>query len=1353
MGSQFQSSTHPDYNPHQQRAAAATPDSLSLSGHPPPSYQGTPSGSGPSTSGSSSHSPFHINFHLPRVSSFASSSFSSHNHNSHSYSHPHPHSHSPDDHHDHDHPSHDHLQGYAFEQHPQPHGTPPPSLPHSPFSFSSATTQQHHPHHSNAPSTMGAPQQKEKDKPHISIIPDAPYLTLKGTGPDVEPTTLSGHVVLYLTESTTLKELTLQFRGKARIPMPANESLINNSTSITYVVCNHDWSFLESGASSSSKRHARTLKAGKHYFPFSLSIGGSLPSSITTPALGSASVAYKLRAVATRTGLAHNLQAIHPVPLLRTFTPEALEYQQTLEIENTWPDKMMYAIMLPHKAWAAGDTLGAVVKFSPLGKGVSVASVVSTLWETSKVYARSGTQEETRAVCSIRHEIVDGRAVEVDWGAGQGAGGSSGNGNGESRPKLGFGFAGIGNSRPASAQGEFGYSDPAHSSSYDPSSASGSDGMTEQARRRQQREADEERERQLGYENHDVVACIKMPIPPSSYTDAAASAGGSGTTTPAHTPYSAPGSASASTSHFPSLSLSSHSNSHAHTPTSPFPASSSVSTPPVLVTPSHSLEPIAVSHRLRWSIFIRNHDGHISELRCSLPVIILDGRLKEEARDASLMSRRMMVRSCPGLSYTLESEDEDVWGINHLGEDAGEGGGSGAGTGGAGAGGEDGMGRGGDRELPSYTAHVRDRVANMFLPEAVTMRVSNPWVVGGRGASMPTSPAAMASESDPPAFRAATAAAGSGENAIGTGVPEATATTPGSDSEGHAHVMSHLPQVPLPTSSGSSTPLDWVNSELLLSLSGDTARQSGGGDTANTGTPGTGTFSPVLGGVRTPPSVLQYVAPAAGGRHSRWGSRVGSRANSRAGSPERSGASDHHHGATGTGGGEHQEREVRSRPGSPVNAPASLGYVYEPLSSAPVGAGASASGERSPGEHGSSTSHDVHGSGHGMRNLQSLFKATMKPFTALSLGGHKHRHDDKDHPHQHREERGNASRSREGSRGNSRSSSPMPDGDRSHYSQHTGSTYPASSAASTYTYTADSVLNSPHPTSHDLFAASFTGASEDQQVPTTHRNAQSQAQISSPLGHPSMSTSELAALRRAAISSPYAQANLQQQQLQQHQQQHQQQLTGPALLHRALTEVPDYSIASRGFIGGVPPLSSMRGLPSYQEAVGHGSYQTHHQGGGRRPSPLSGGDTNPGNMDAHMHEPTDANANINQSTSTTPSMAPRRSALSEPDLTSHFAQSLTLSAGGPGSPPVPAIPASLRNAHASGSAMNADEADGGGEVGILQRLESAGAIAGMNMSVGAGGTQQKQRDDDDDDEDEDNGGIEMRTRSHTVTHI
>ena len=43
-------------------------------------------------------------------------------------------------------------------------------------------------------------------------------------------------------------------------------------------------------------------------------------------------------------------------------------------------------------------------------------------------------------------------------------------------------------------------------------------------------------------------------------------------------------------------------------------------------------------------------------------------------------------------------------------------------------------------------------------------------------------------------------------------------------------------------------------------------------------------------------------------------------------------------------------------------------------------------------------------------------------------------------------------------------------------------------------------------------------------------------------------------------------------------------VTSHSLLHRAFTEVPDYDIASRGFLGGVTPLETMQGLPSYEEA-------------------------------------------------------------------------------------------------------------------------------------------------------------------------
>ena len=41
----------------------------------------------------------------------------------------------------------------------------------------------------------------------------------------------------------------------------------------------------------------------------------------------------------------------------------------------------MYAFTIPHKAYAAGDTIPVSVKFSPLAKGVQIASLITTIRE------------------------------------------------------------------------------------------------------------------------------------------------------------------------------------------------------------------------------------------------------------------------------------------------------------------------------------------------------------------------------------------------------------------------------------------------------------------------------------------------------------------------------------------------------------------------------------------------------------------------------------------------------------------------------------------------------------------------------------------------------------------------------------------------------------------------------------------------------------------------------------------------------------------------------------------------------------------------------------------------------------
>jgi len=65
---------------------------------------------------------------------------------------------------------------------------------------------------------------KEKERYHLEILLDEECLVLKGTGSDVEPARLSGHVSLYLSESVDVKEITLNLKGKARVPVPSQDS-------------------------------------------------------------------------------------------------------------------------------------------------------------------------------------------------------------------------------------------------------------------------------------------------------------------------------------------------------------------------------------------------------------------------------------------------------------------------------------------------------------------------------------------------------------------------------------------------------------------------------------------------------------------------------------------------------------------------------------------------------------------------------------------------------------------------------------------------------------------------------------------------------------------------------------------------------------------------------------------------------------------------------------------------------------------------------------------------------------------------------------------------------------------------
>ncbi|KAJ9098888.1 hypothetical protein QFC19_006227 [Naganishia cerealis] len=461
----------------------------------------------------------------------------------------------------------------------------------------------------------------------LEIHLDNDLIILRGAGGDVNPALMTGQVILNLTESTNIKELTLKLEGKAKVAFfDAAGASGSKNHHFTHHFLTHDWSFLQG-----NKSHSHTLKAGRHVFQFDFTFEGNIPSTLRT-FLNDANISYKLRATAVRSAFSSNFHAQKNVTVVRSFTNEALEYNQTLEIENTWPGKVMYCLTLPFKAYAAGDEIPVNVKFMPLAKGVKVTSVSSVIKEYTQVHTRNSSHTEVRVAASIKHEIKNGRAYRV------------------TEPGV----------QPAAPPHHY-YSED----SIPPGSAAPSAPPSPHHRA--------VREHSLGSVTPMTDSGLNSRV--GSY----ANLPGSGSSRLPDGYFGQPGSGLGSGNATPGPS---------HPTIADIPddmrnpeddinigddeVDTMITIPvPSWTTPSHSIHPVYVTHKIKWSCAISNPDGHVSELRCALPIHILPHAVLEEAQTASAGTRALL----------FGGQAEEATQV----------------------------------DLPSYNDHVYDRVANAAL--------------------------------------------------------------------------------------------------------------------------------------------------------------------------------------------------------------------------------------------------------------------------------------------------------------------------------------------------------------------------------------------------------------------------------------------------------------------------------------------------------------------------------------------------------------------------------------------------------------------------------------------------------------
>lgn len=135
-----------------------------------------------------------------------------------------------------------------------------------------------------------------------------------------------------------------------------------------------------SGSGSSSK--GVILPAGNYEWPFELVIPGSMAESVE--GLADSHIVYKLKATVARGKLAYDLHAWKPVRIVRTLDPSALELAHAMTVENIWPNKIEYQIVIPQKAIIFGTLIDVEMRFTSLLKGLRIGTIRCQLVESQE---------------------------------------------------------------------------------------------------------------------------------------------------------------------------------------------------------------------------------------------------------------------------------------------------------------------------------------------------------------------------------------------------------------------------------------------------------------------------------------------------------------------------------------------------------------------------------------------------------------------------------------------------------------------------------------------------------------------------------------------------------------------------------------------------------------------------------------------------------------------------------------------------------------------------------------------------------------------------------------------------------
>ncbi|KAH8816185.1 carbon catabolite repression protein-like protein cred [Xylogone sp. PMI_703] len=224
------------------------------------------------------------------------------------------------------------------------------------------------------------------NRPQVTLFEirlDNPVIILRGSENEAASQMLQGAVVLCLTSALKIEDVHLRMTGELKVGWSEQRitptGVANNRVDRTNEIFNHRWPPFVSGSGGSNSSKGMILPAGNYEWPFELVIPGSFRESVE--GLTESHVVYKLKATVARGKLAYDIHAYKPVRIVRTLDPSALELAHAMTVENVWPNKIEYQLIIPQKAIVFGTSIQLEMQFTSLLKGLRIGLIKVQLQE------------------------------------------------------------------------------------------------------------------------------------------------------------------------------------------------------------------------------------------------------------------------------------------------------------------------------------------------------------------------------------------------------------------------------------------------------------------------------------------------------------------------------------------------------------------------------------------------------------------------------------------------------------------------------------------------------------------------------------------------------------------------------------------------------------------------------------------------------------------------------------------------------------------------------------------------------------------------------------------------------------